>query len=76
MSKATPRRALVVIDVQNEYITGKFLIEYPNVASSLKNIGKAMDAAKLHNIPVIVVQHIAPVESPIFAKGFHNSYFI
>ena len=64
-----PRRALLVIDVQNEYFTGDMPIEYPSVDISLPNIAKAMDAARAAGVPVIVVQHDAPEDSPIFAKG-------
>jgi nicotinamidase-related amidase len=63
------RRALIVIDVQNEYFTGNMKIEYPPVAVSLPNITRAMDAARAADIPVVVVQHDAPEQSPIFAKG-------
>ena len=35
----TPRRALIVIDVQNEYVSGDLPIEYPDIHSSLANIG-------------------------------------
>jgi nicotinamidase-related amidase len=66
---ATPRRALIVIDVQNEYFTGQMKIEYPPVETSLPNIGRAMDAAREAGIPVVVVQHDAPEASPIFARG-------
>ena len=66
---ATPRRALIVIDVQNEYFTGRMKIEYPPVETSLPNIGRAMDAAREAGIPVVVVQHDAPESSPIFAVG-------
>ena len=65
----TPRRALLVIDVQNEYFTGDMPIEYPSVDISLPNIAKAMAAARAAGVPVIVVQHDAPADSPIFAKG-------
>lgn len=65
----SPKRALLVIDVQNEYVTGNLLIEYPPVATSLPNIGLAMDAAQAAGIPVVVVQHDAPAGSPLFAKG-------
>ena len=65
----TPRRALIVIDVQNEYFTGQMKIEYPPVETSLPNIGRAMDAAREAGIPVVVVQHDAPESSPIFAAG-------
>lgn len=64
-----PRRALIVIDVQNEYVTGNLRIEYPPVSGSLANIGLAMDAARAAAIPVIVVQNRAPEGSPVFAHG-------
>lgn len=64
-----PRRALIVVDVQNEYVTGNLRIEYPPVSSSLANIGLAMDTARAARIPVIVVQHHAPEDSPVFARG-------
>ena len=64
-----PRRALLVIDAQNEYVTGNLPIEYPDVRLSLRNIGKAMDAARSMEIPVVVVQNTAPAGAPIFVKG-------
>lgn len=64
-----PRRALLVIDVQNEYFTGDMPIEYPPVDTSLPNILQAIEAAQAAGVPVIVVQHDAPEDSPIFAKG-------
>ncbi|KRE97633.1 isochorismatase [Frateuria sp. Soil773] len=67
-----PRRALIVIDVQNEYETGGLRIEYPPVADSLRRIGEAMDAAQAAGIPVIVVQQMAPADSPLFAEGSHG----
>ncbi|WP_323122437.1 isochorismatase family protein [Burkholderia alba] len=73
MSASSPRRALIVIDVQNEYVTGHFLIEYPDVRTSLDNIGRAIDAAHAAGVPVVVVEHVAPAESPIFARGSHGA---
>ncbi|KFX69461.1 isochorismatase [Pseudomonas taeanensis MS-3] len=64
-----PKRALIVIDVQNEYVSGNLRIEYPNIELSLANIAKAMDAAHAANIPVVVVQHFAAADSPLFARG-------
>ncbi|MCX4153375.1 MULTISPECIES: cysteine hydrolase family protein [Paraburkholderia] len=64
-----PRRALIVIDAQNEYVTGDLPIEYPDVQTSLANIGRAMDAARAAGVPVVVVQHLAPAGSPVFARG-------
>ncbi|MBV8625495.1 MAG: cysteine hydrolase [Herbaspirillum sp.] len=69
MSNKAAKRALVVIDIQNDYITGNFRIEYPPVASSLANIGKAMDAAKAAGVLIAVVQHVLPADAPIFAEG-------
>lgn len=66
---ATPRRALLVIDVQNEYFTGTLPIEYPPVAVSLPNITLAMDTASANRVPVIVVQHATPAGAPVFATG-------
>jgi nicotinamidase-related amidase len=68
----TPRRALIVIDVQNEYVTGNLQIQYPPIAGSLRHIGRAMDAARQAGIPVIVVQQSSPVEWPLFATGSHG----
>ena len=63
-----PKRALIVIDVQNEYFTGKLPVKHPD--NSLINILRAMDAAKNAGMPVVVVQHGEDdPESPIFRKG-------
>ncbi len=64
-----PKRALIVIDVQNEYFTGNLRIEYPDVRQSLANICRAMDAAHAAGIPVVVVQHLFPAGFPVFAHG-------
>jgi nicotinamidase-related amidase len=65
----TPRRALLVIDVQNEYVTGNLPIAYPPVAGSLANIAQAIDAANAHGVPVVLIQQDAPATSPLFAEG-------
>jgi nicotinamidase-related amidase len=66
---SAPKRALIVIDVQNEYFTGNLRIEYPDPRTSLANIEKAMDAAQAAGIPVVVVQHLLPEGFPVFARG-------
>lgn len=66
---ASPRRALIVIDVQNEYVDGKLRIEWPPVDSALDRIGRAMDAAHAAGVPVVVVQNRTPAGSPLFAHG-------
>lgn len=65
-------RALIVIDVQNEYMSGKLPIEYPDVGTSLANIGAAIEAAHRHQVPVVLVQNTAPRGSPAFDKGSHG----
>jgi nicotinamidase-related amidase len=62
------KEALLVIDVQNEYFTGKLPVTYP--AGSLDNILKAMDWAHDGRVPVVVIQHtnLAP-EAVTFRKG-------
>jgi nicotinamidase-related amidase len=64
-----PRRALIVIDVQNEYVSGRLRIEHPPVQSSLQCIARAIDAAHAAGVPVGVVQNDAPESSPLFARG-------
>lgn len=58
-------RALLVIDVQNEYFTGALPITHP--AGHLEKILEVMDAAR-GKIPTVVVQHHFE-DKPIFRKG-------
>ncbi len=61
-------RCLLVIDVQNEYFVGKLPVSYPE--NSLANILRAMDAAAVAGVPVLVVQHSAPqADSAVFRRG-------
>ncbi len=62
------KKALLVIDVQNEYFDGELPIEYPE--NSFENIIRAVDSANQKNVPVIVVQHTSSdIYSPTFQKG-------
>lgn len=61
------RRALLVIDVQNEYFTGALPITHP--AGHLEKILEVMDAAG-GKVPTVVVQHHFPdPDKPFFQKG-------
>jgi len=61
-------RALLVIDVQNEYFFGKLPVSHPS--GSMNNIMRAMDTATTNQIYVVVIQHMAKSEaSPVFRKG-------
>jgi nicotinamidase-related amidase len=62
------KRALLVIDVQNEYFTGKLPVSYP--PGSLQQILTAIDEAAHRDIPVIIIQHTAEApDSATFRKG-------
>ncbi len=61
------KRALLVIDVQNEYFSGKLPISYPQ--GSLERITQVMDAAEQAQIPIVMVQHSATQpDSPTFRR--------
>ena len=66
------RRALVLIDVQNDYDGGGLAITYPPFAESIAAIGRAMDAARAHGLRIIAVRQSAPPRSPIFAVDSHG----
>lgn len=62
------KRALLVIDVQNEYFTGKLPIKHSD--RSLENIIKSMSEASKNEIPIILIQHTAlQKDSRTFVKG-------
>ncbi|MEN6553829.1 MAG: cysteine hydrolase family protein [Methanobacterium sp.] len=62
------KRALLVIDVQNEYFTGKLPVTYPE--NSFENIIKVIDFANENNIPVLLIQHTNPgKDSSTFKEG-------
>lgn len=62
------KRALLVIDVQNEYFTGKLPVTYP--MDSSENIFKAIEAANNKNIDIVIIQHTAPQKGSLtFDKG-------
>jgi nicotinamidase-related amidase len=60
-------RALLVIDVQNEYFTGALPITHP--AGHLETILRVMDASA-GRVPTIVIQHHFPQpDKPFFRRG-------
>ena len=66
-------RALIVIDVQNEYFEGALPISDPPPETSLANVGRAMDAATAAGVPVIVVRHgNTDPEAELFRTGSHT----
>ena len=62
------KQVLLVIDVQNEYFTGKLPVTYPR--ESFENILKAMDFALEFHVPVAVIRHTSPApDAATFRKG-------
>ncbi|WP_034296205.1 cysteine hydrolase family protein [Herbaspirillum sp. RV1423] len=57
--------ALLVIDFQNEYFSGKMPI--PDGMAALNNAKRLIAFADQHKIPVFHVQHVTPAGTPIFA---------
>ena len=62
----SPRRALVVIDVQQQYFSGPLEIRYPPHADSLPRITAALDTAHQAEVPVAVLQHTTAEGAPVF----------
>lgn len=61
------KRAILMIDVQNEYFTGTLPVNYPE--GSFKNILKAINAAKQKEVLIVLIQHTNPSDASTFAKG-------
>ncbi|MCE0459929.1 cysteine hydrolase family protein [Pseudomonas uvaldensis] len=59
------KTALLVIDFQNEYFTGKMPI--PDGAAALGKARELIEFADEHKMPVYHIQHIAPAGSAVFA---------
>ena len=66
---STPRRALILVDVQQQYFGGPLEIQYPPHQESLPIITQAVDAAAAAGLPVVAVQHSAGEGAPVFAPG-------
>lgn len=61
-------KALLVIDVQKEYFSGKMPVTHP--PQTLKNILKAMDTAHDRGFPIVLIQHTAlGKNAETFLKG-------
>lgn len=58
--------ALLVIDFQNEYFSGKMPI--PNGVHALRNAQRLIAHADRANMPVFHIQHVTPAGSPVFAE--------
>ncbi|WIE84918.1 isochorismatase family protein [Curtobacterium sp. MCPF17_021] len=61
-----PQRALILVDIQQEYFSGPLEVRFPPVHDSLAQITTAIDAATAVGIPIAVVQHTAGEGAPVF----------
>ncbi len=64
-----PQRALVVVDVQQEYFQGPLTIQYPPPDQVLGIIFTAIESAQVADIPVVLIQHEGPAGAVIFGHG-------
>lgn len=66
--KPTMPKALLVIDIQNDYFPGgKYPLWKPEVV--LQNVEQAIQKAKAQGIPVIQIQHLTDSSGPFFNEG-------
>ncbi len=66
MNMTPPRRALIVVDVQQDYFAGPLEVQFPPHAQSLPRITAVIDAARKGGIPIVAVQHRGGDGSPVF----------
>lgn len=65
--------ALLVIDFQNEYFSGKMPI--PDGMRALRNAQRLVAHADRASIPVFHIQHLTPPGGPVFAEGSDAAEF-
>jgi len=67
--RTAPHRALVLVDVQNEYAHLPLRIRHPSLSDCLERIERALDVAENAGLPVACVQHAGPPGGTIFNPG-------
>ncbi|MBU9410250.1 cysteine hydrolase family protein [Burkholderia multivorans] len=67
------RTALLVIDFQNEYFSGRLPI--PEGSRALANAQRVVAFADRAGMPVFHVQHVGPADGPLFADGSDSFRF-
>lgn len=63
---ASNRRAVIVIDVQNEYFDSPLEIQYPPRDEALTKILEVIDTAQEQGMPVAFIQHTMGKGAPVF----------
>lgn len=64
-------RALIVIDVQNDYFPGGAWA-LPGAMAALPRIQHLIARARERGEPVVFIQHVTPPGAPVFAEGSHG----
>ncbi|MET3132286.1 nicotinamidase-related amidase [Oxalobacteraceae bacterium GrIS 1.11] len=59
--------ALLLIDFQNEYFSGRLPI--PDGLAALRNARRLVGLADAHGMPVFHIQHVGAAAGPLFADG-------
>ena len=67
--RTAPHRALVLVDVQNEYAHLPLRIRHPSLSDCLERIERALDVAENAGLPVACVQHAGPPGGTTFNPG-------
>lgn len=65
----SPRRALILVDIQNEYFDGPMEIQYPPREEALAAIIEAITIAGENNLPIAAIRHELPEGAPVYAAG-------
>ena len=68
-AQAGDRRALVLVDIQNEYFNGPLEIQHPPRDQALSQILRTIEVAREAGVPIAAVQHEMPEGAPVFASG-------
>lgn len=68
-----PRKAMLVIDMQNDHLTPGLPLEVPRARAIVPALGVRLDAARAEGIPVVfVVDEHDPEDGDLDAWGAHN----
>lgn len=69
------KRAIIVVDLQNDYLTtGKFPVV--GIDAALENAARVVDAARRSGDLVINVRHESPADAPFFVSGTEGAEII
>lgn len=67
------KRALVIIDAQQEFSSGRVPVEYPSLDNCLENLRHALETAHLHSLDLVASCRVHDPESMLFAAESFGS---